>query len=461
MNLLLAGTTLPFVLLCFFARPASDDFSFANSVIRYGFWEAQAYWFQTWGGRYFSTFLTSLFLDRRTLFDMYAMGPLIVMGFLFAALWFFSRSLATLCCRDGKSGLTVGLVLFALATTQMPTTAEGYYWISGAFGNTLGFALFLLLLGILISVKAADSHRQRLAKAIAGAILALMIAGSNETLLVIALPTLSVGAWITARRRLPGWKVWVAILVVFCFGALVSVLAPGNFARAAAIRQEPRILHAAPRSVISLLVFLRIFVLSAPLLAATLAMLASFHSLLGTIGPRLGIGRRKLLLFPACWLGLLAVALFPAYWATGELPPGRAMNTIYFTFLVGWFPSVLMVAEYVGLNSSTRIFFSGRTLVPAMAALVVSLFASPGFRRAVGDLNGPAQFYASELDERFSLLRSASGTALVVAPLQANPVTIIFDPDVTFAPRHPRNRAIAEFFGLDSIARQRPGARLR
>jgi len=456
MNSLLATTTLPFVLLCFFARPVSDDFSFANSVVRYGFWEAQAHWFQTWTGRYFSTFLASLFSDPQTLFDLYALGPLIVMGFFFAALWFFSRALITLCCHDGKSALTIALVLFALATTQMPTTAEGYYWVAGAFGNTIGFGLFLLLLGILISVNAADSPRRSLAKAVAGAILALMVAGSNETLLVVALGTLSVGGWIKARARLPGWKVWVAILVVFCFGAFISVMAPGNFARAAAIRQEPRILHAAPRSVIGLVVFLRHFIVSPPLIAATVAMVSSFNPLVGTIGPRLGIGRRKLLLFPACWLGLLALALFPAYWATGELPPGRAMNTVYFTFLVGWFPSILMLAEYIRPHFAARIFSKEQTLVFAMAALIVSLFVSPGFRRAVGDLNGPAQLYASELDNRFALLRNSSGAALIVPPLQASPATIMFDPDVTFEPRHPRNRAIAEFFGLESIARLRP-----
>jgi len=111
-----AAILLPFVLLSFYARPAADDFSYADSVMKYGFWNAQTYWYTQWSGRFFSTLLVTLFCRPAIMGEAYQLGPLLVMGLLFVGLSMLTT--AAFPAGAGKRqvlGVTLAVGLFAVA----------------------------------------------------------------------------------------------------------------------------------------------------------------------------------------------------------------------------------------------------------------------------------------------------------------------------------------------------------
>jgi hypothetical protein len=448
-----AAILLPFVLLCFYARPASDDFSYAVSVLKYGFWDAQTYWYTQWSGRFFSTLLVTLFCRPSVMSAAYPIGPFLVMVLLFVGLLVLTRAVFP-SGSGNRQTLAVALGIFAVFATQMPSTAEGFYWVTGAFSNEIGSALFLILLGLIISACRAGATVSKATYAFVG-LLAIAVGGSTETVLLVAFLVVAFGTAAQVIFRRPCWKIWGAALLVLVLAGTVSVIAPGNFVRASTIHFNPSVLFAGAHSVKSLLEFLAAWILSPALLAATVFISASFHphrDILRSAFSRYG---KKLLLLPVLWLGLLAAAFFPAFWATGVLPPGRAMDSIYLFFLLGWFPSVLLIVEawdgwrLPGLVSEHL----GSAL--ALLILLVCFAVTNNFRRAVSDLTSSARLYAMQLDRRTEYLQHARGTSVLVPTLYSLPGSIAFD-DVTYDPTHWRNVAVAEFYGLSSIRRVRP-----
>jgi Family of unknown function (DUF6056) len=452
-SLILVAALFPYVLLTFFARPAADDFSYANSVAKYGFWQAQQYWYTQWSGRYFSTLVVTLFCRRSVLDAFYPAGPLVVMVLLFIGFFLFTR--AALAGRSSRrEALLVSSALFALFATQMPSTAEGFYWVTGALTYEIGNGLFLILLSILVSGRQGGTVRRTAGKTFAGCLLALAVAGTNETLLVVALLTLAGGTALQVRFRRPGRRVWVAVLVTFSCGAAVAILAPGNSVRAATIHHQPAFFLAGAHSVLSSARFVSKWLLSPALIAATIFLAGCFHPHRAALLARSKRYRKYLVGVPLFWLALVSVAFFPAYLSTGILPPARTMDTIYLVFLVGWFPVVLLVAEFFREARPIRIAWGNWGRGFAAAALLMSLFITGNYRRAVRDLGSSARLYTTQMDRRVEFYRHATGADVTVPTLYSLPRSISFD-DVTYDPAHWRNLAVAEFYGLRSITRAR------
>jgi len=272
---------------------------------------------------------------------------------------------------------------------------------------------------------------------------------------VVAFAVLAFGTVAQVVLRGPRWKIWAAPLLVLVLAGTVSVFAPGNFVRAGSIHYNRSVLSAEAHSVKSLLEFLPVWILNPALIAATLFVAACFYPHPETLHSAFSRYGRRLLWLPALWLGLLAAAFFPAFWATGVLPPGRAMDSIYLFFLIGWFPSVLVIVEaWQGWRLPALVSeYSGSAL--AMLILVACFAVTNNFRRAVSDLTSSARLYAMQLDRRTEYLEHARGTSVVVPTLSNLARSIAFD-DVTYDPTHWRNVAVAEFYGLKSIRRVPP-----
>ena len=452
-NLVFAAILLPFLLLCYYSRPAADDFSYADSVLRYGFWNAQAYWYTQWSGRFFSTFLVTLFCRPTIMGGAYQIGPLLVIVLLFVGLFMLTRAIFPVGAGK-RQVLGVALAVLAVFATQMPSTAEGFYWVTGAFSNEAANALFLILLGLIISVCRMGAAVSKVTYPAAG-LLAIAIAGSTETVFVVAFLVLGFGTLAQILFRGPGWKIWAAALLVLVLAGAVSVLAPGNFVRAGTIHHKSSILSAGAHSAKSLLEFLPVWIFSPALVAATLFVGACFYPHREVLHSAISRYGTRVVWLPVIWLGVLAAAFFPAFWATGILPPGRAMDSIYLFFLIGWFPSILIIVEvWQGWRLPALVSeYSGSAL--ALLILVACFAVTNNFRRAVSDLTSSARLYAMQLDRRTEYLQHARGTSVLVPTLYSLPGSIAFD-DVTYDSTHWRNVAVSEFYGLKSIRRVRP-----
>jgi hypothetical protein len=242
---------------------------------------------------------------------------------------------------------------------------------------------------------------------------------------------------------------------VLAIAAAVAVLAPGNAVRASTIAYKPHLLFSGYHSLLSVLQFVPRWILSPALLASTVIVAACYYPHRDAFRKVFAQPGQWLWLVPILWLGILATAFFPSFFAQGLLPPQRAMDSIYVLFLIGWFPSFLVIVE--GLGGSRILELANRYSRSALAlALILVCFAvTKNFRRAITDLAGPAPMYAMQLDRRVEAMKSLQGAPVVVQSLRDLPLSIVFS-DVTYDTTHWRNKEVAAFYKLKSIRRLRP-----
>src|SRR6266542_6640143 len=64
----------------------------ALPILKYGFWNAQTYWYGQWSGRFFSTLLVTLFCRPSLMGGAYPVGPLAVVVLLLVGLFVLTRA---------------------------------------------------------------------------------------------------------------------------------------------------------------------------------------------------------------------------------------------------------------------------------------------------------------------------------------------------------------------------------
>jgi hypothetical protein len=269
---------------------------------------------------------------------------------------------------------------------------------------------------------------------------------------------LVVATWGTTRvvaRRLPTSRQVIASLAILT-GAALMVFAPGTAARSslfpAAHQLVPSLVSATTRGLVHALEW--------TLQPALWGISLLFVRAAPALARRLGVAAGGVL--PILWLlGLVCACHFPAYWAMGIKPPGRALANIWIVFLAGWFVLVLpLVARALRRRGcdlrSPRLATLGRALV------VIGLFVPSNVPRAIADLGlGGALRHRSEQIERAATVAEAKRTGnkdVVLVPLLAKPRTIWVD-DLTADPADWRNRSYAAWHGLASVRVAAPAGR--
>jgi hypothetical protein len=113
----LAGTLLPFLLLCRFNQPYLDDFAWATLFRTHSFWYAQSYLYHHLNGRFVSSFLLTAgnpfsYGGPRAL----GLANLAIIALILGCLWFSLHSLLQRALRPGVTFLLAGgLLLFFIA----------------------------------------------------------------------------------------------------------------------------------------------------------------------------------------------------------------------------------------------------------------------------------------------------------------------------------------------------------
>ncbi|WP_345058320.1 hypothetical protein [Hymenobacter glaciei] len=252
----------PFLLLCAFNQPFFDDFRNGTWMREHGTWGVQLWLFQTWTGRFTTTFIM-------TVLNPVAYGWLggvkVASAVLFLGLW---ASLAHLLralrwpplgfnCTRRQAWWAAGLLL-VLFCNAAPAPFSFLYWFAGALVYQLTLIGLLNFTALALRVGWGPAAGRRRAAIWACLPLVLALTG-NELTLVQALPVLAVLALALPRAVRPALLGWLLIAVL---AAVVAITAPGNWARAAAMAppSDPyyayRWLVLIPRSVLSMGLFL-------------------------------------------------------------------------------------------------------------------------------------------------------------------------------------------------------------
>ncbi len=463
---------LPFVALCWYAHPSADDFLTANDVRKYGHWGYVAFIYQTWTGRYTSATLQGVFnpVAYGNTTEGYGLVCLLLIVAVPVAFYTLLRALLPGQFRRRTLWLSSG-VATALFMWQMPSPAEGFYWITSNYNYVLPGLLTLLWLAALARHASAAAPAARCKWLAVAAALVVVVIGGNETnALPLALGVVGVTALrAVQRRRLERSYLWLSAAVVAA--CAVAFLAPGNFARMGQSGQLYTLLEAADRAALSMYrTCLVNWLGNGALLALTVLLLPLSYRLARVPGlPLNRLAQNPVFITLLIPVSLMLV-MFLAWFTTSQTMPPRSRNVLYLFFLVGWFLNAHAWVRYAGRRFGRAALVLPGYVQVLLVGWIVGVFAWGHSRRmrsrepqenlnnivvAYQDwLSGAAARYDAQLTARYHELRAASWTpdeaVTVVAPLDNPPRTILFG-DITADINDWSNLAYAEFFGKNSI----------
>ena len=413
----------PFLLLCAFNQPFFDDFRNGTWMCEHGTWGVQVWLFQTWTGRFTTTFIM-------TVLNPVAYGWLggvkVVAAGLLLALW---ASVAHLlralrwpplgfACTRGQALWAAGLLL-ALFCNAAPAPFSFLYWFAGALVYQLTLIGLLNFTALALRVGwGPAAGRQRTAW---WACLPLVLAlTGNELTLVQTLPVLALLAMFLPRAARPALWAW---LLIGALAVAVAAAAPGNWARATAMAPaaDPyyhyRWLVLGPRSVLSMLLFLLKPINGLSTLAAGALGWWTGRQNRTVDSPSRPLVRRQwvALLLAYATLNFLGFLLF-RYLIVGA-PLTRAQNEILLVLLgstagLGWllgrYWDTSGNKETAETSAEGPLAHSQKRLVPLVGlVLLAGLFCAGHVPEAWRELATSAAPFDAQMHARFAALRQA------------------------------------------------------
>ncbi|MFT3885194.1 MAG: DUF6056 family protein [Flavobacteriales bacterium] len=425
-----------------YAHPAADDFCYAAkarglSAIAWSIGE-----YHDWNGRYAS----NLLMWRNPLtwsadfLPGYRMVPLLLLALSALAYRGLVRTLTDRTLRPWQEWCG-GLTLLALFLNDMPAIGEGVYWYTGAVTYQLANILCTLLVASLIRFERGAYFGPKPLHWTLNALLLAIIAGMDEQHLVLACAALL--TWCLVRWRRGGRAPW-ALLLVAVAAAAVVLSTPGNAVRGSYFTGTHRLLPSLGMTVLQTARFLGTWLLAPTLLAASV-LYVQLHLHLRERVPlfarSFGIGPLAALMLIA---GVVALCVFPAYWAMGMLAQHRTLNVAYWIILPLWCMALSSFLEHPRLRGRIPVMPHTQLRI-AVALLSIALFWTGNGGAAVADLyTGRAARYDAAMQARYRAF--ASPGPVVLQPLA--------DPPRTLAPfeerrpdQHWMSRCTARYFG--------------
>ena len=458
---------LPLVVLAFRSHPALDDFGFAGAAQPMGWWAFQAWEYQRWQGTYTTNALLSgLNPLAHGVLEYYWLSPLLVLAALVLGAWQLCASLLSPPRRGPATALLLLLVL-----VQLPSPAEGLYWLTGAWAYLLSGAGALCWGALLARAAQTRSARQFAA---AGAITIVLMGTNFVTAVLLAGILLLVLLRSKAGQRMP-WLILTALALV-CLG--IALAAPGNAHRLASV-QAPRlafglqVVLAGARAGMAASYALLNWLGNGLLLAITLLLVPAMGRVAAQ--PTLALQRltRSPLLLSVVALGLVMAAFLPTYLMVQLPPPPRLRNVIYLAFVVGWLLSAYAwVAWWVrqgqampSLPPYVRLALLG-WLPLALATDHNTHLSHAGIGQgyttvvqAYRDwLSGDAARYDAAQRARYVALRATAAPNVGLPPLPVQPTTLFYY-DISANSTLWGNQAYARFFNKKAVWVQPPGTK--
>lgn len=429
--------------LAVFNLPSADDFWYARHCIEQGIWECQGYFYQTWSGRYTSTFLLSV--SPVSLLSPFSTASLLVYKILAAfnllalglGFYLFLKSvLFRFCQSDARTLSLISVSCLLVFLSRMPSTSEGVFWYAGYVNYTL--PLTLLLWGGYLWLRSQTLQASGL---LALAPLAIVISGSNEVMLVQLVGGLAVSlalSFLFFRKYL--WPLaFLFTLSILCFA--VVYFAPGNSVRSSHFSPPPLPLSIL-KSTLGTLEHVLVFLIHPSVFFLALLIFGLFDSGRITLrwSPKSPLRWGFLGLFALLNLGFL-----PAYVSMGGSPSGRVDNVLYAQFLIGLSVLLCLMTSQTGRLHS---FLRQRHLTKfALLGVAISAWLSPQSIQMLLDFPRAISFHRQHL-ERLDAIESAESDSVVFGESTApQPKSLIFSTLQTDSP----NEDFAKVHGIKEV----------
>lgn len=459
-----------------FTRYWYDDFCYTSVVNKLGFVKSQLYWYRHWTGRYTFLFINAVlaYIGPRTASFL---GATLLPAWLAAATWAIYQlfSLMRLPSPLISSFLLAELIIYATLNSA-PDIVTSFYWQTGILVYTVPLVLLMLYIGLLLYVVRKKLHLGVSSPwVIAGALLTFVAGGCSEIYGVMQTVGLSLLIIFTLKYSSGSAKRLLLLMAISgLLGSVLSIsilaLAPGNDVRRDYFPPHPHLIQVVKSSLSYSLSFIErharrsrgttVLSLLFPMWLAFALHLCKPNGL--NIWPASEADRKRLVqlfaLSPMAVFILLAVSFAPGFYLLSEALPGRAHffpKFILITSIVFWvFLGSLALVKVLEQSARLR---NALMVVSSVAVLALSIISPLASARHTFGLRFKASHSASVWDgedKRIRLSRSQGVKDLFVPSVNASEWQLGFgrsDLLPTPDPADPRNRCLAEYYGLDTL----------
>ena len=448
------GLLVMFIGLSFFAWPAADDFCIAASFRQLDIFDILSLSYFGSSGRYATVFTMSLFGKYHNLVAVYPYAAMVVLvstwiSFSLLA-WSISRHVYPF-----RFPLLAGAIATILFIAGIPDPAQTFYWLAGSFTYQMGNVFLTLFIALCIRREMApDGKSLRSMILLLSACLIVAAIGSNEVSMVLTMMIIACGTWYSVKKHRQSRLFWLTLLFIGTACMLISVLAPGNFQRFSNIDSDSMI---RPTLWLALLLYLpwstlRIlyWLSSLGLWASAFVMLILTAEKARNILYREGVFRRSFLAVPVFWICGIFVLNAIGFLINRYPLPERAESVVYLLFLLGWYPSFLIVGNFLAADKVNN--HGKRFMLAAMILLLVSLLGAPNVFEGYKDIYRGYR-YTKEMRVRFAEIDAAAmrGDREITLTSISRPPRTLFATDITSDPKNFRNACLGNYYGFDAV----------
>ncbi len=450
---------IPLLCLSLYNHPsAADDYCFADTAVRYGFWPAQNYYYNGWTGRYFSNMLVHANPLVWGWYDGFKLIPVLAVTALLSALFTLVSEL--LRGESLKNRLLTTGVLFFLIVLALQSVVEAFFWTAAIATYTVPTVLTIYLLAVMLHWYRKPVGLDKWLTVVWAGFLVFASIGSGETNLILLLLLLLA----IAGYRLLFQRTFDPFLVFLVIVALASswllFRAPGNAVRMGGNPHSGELVKSLLSSFGWLARSVGGWLIKTPILPLSLLYWPMARRITQPGAPHARLFALPAPLLTVVYIGLLAATIFPSYYGIGLPPFARTMNVLFVFFTLGWF---FVLTIWAGRNRSTDSaswapVSSTTQLTPATTPLLVvtalwlvgSIAFSTSLKQLYTDLlGGRAAVYNKEMNERHRLLQ-LPGDTLRLAPISVYPPSLFVE-DITPERTHWWNRCQSGYYNHKAI----------
>lgn len=434
-------TSIPFLILCFYCNPASDDFWYNTKFLHQDYISKQISWYNEWSGRYTATLILTIreILSHNFLF--YKLTSFSILSLLYLATYLLSKTLFDKL--KTKDHLAITFYFTSLYLIQMPIVSQGFYWLAGSISYLFGNILTLFFFSSYIKYTKTKKN----AHLILSIIVLVLIIGTNETsMIAISLIVFTIFAYNLYVTKQTNYYYLFLFIITIAF-SIIAIKSPGNIIRSSIYPNINKhdfgysILRSGFKSFITITKWI-------PIISIFTLMFINYINSKNLIRGSIFKVKHPLVIF--CLIGMiLFTGFFPSYFSLGIAPPLRTLNTTYFLTLAGLtFISIVIIStKKYNLNYSP--FISLLLTIFSVGAL----FSSKNIKTAYYDLiSGTAANYNKDLKERYKKIENCHIDTCIVPDLSYKPKSLFSsEAELTPNPKDWKNESYSLFFNRKQI----------
>ncbi|MEF2574177.1 MAG: hypothetical protein UIQ90_00015 [Eisenbergiella sp.] len=376
--------------------------------------------YKIWQGTFSSIFLMAL---QPGIWGekYYHLTPLLLIGLLLSALFFFMDSLFRKVCGAKKREVFLLFLLAAFLMTQLvPAQVSAFYWWNGAIHYTGAIAFLLYMVSFVIRAAVGTSKKKFYITA--ACVAAVMVGGGNlvtaligSVLVIYAL--IAVG--ISKRRELLKYILTPGMALASAF--IINIAAPGNWIRQG--NSGEIIEYGVIGSIIKSFEVCTEYALGEWIDIFWILMVLSAMPLLAKIASRFRFSYPLPGIVSLAAFCMLSAMYTPQLYAIGEWDTGRIQNIIYDMFIIetlvlefywlGWIQKQNALSWDIGMTWKWYAACSAA----GMAAFVLTAAADPESMTSSAVLaavsNGEAQEYADAIQENIRKIKRSPDDELI------------------------------------------------